>query len=126
MFKLFGLATVLLLLVLPRIDDPDAASLGGRITNENHEAIVGATVSATNVFSQEVEATQSDATGFYKLVRLRQGRYSVFATAEGYGCTSVFNVLLFRGQHTQLDLTLRGPHKKVRAGECTEVVRSTK
>ena len=68
MFKVFGLATVLLLLVLLRIDDPDAASLGGRITNENHEAIVGATVSATNVFSQEVEATQSDATGFYKLV----------------------------------------------------------
>ena len=126
MFKLSGLATVLLLLVVPRIDDPDAASLGGRITNENHEPIVGATVSATNVFSQEVEATQSDATGFYKLAALRQGRYAVFATAEGYGCTSVLNVLLFRGQHTQLDLTLRGPHKKVRVGECTDPVRSTK
>ena len=77
-------------------------------------------------FLRRLQATQSDATGFYKLTPLRQGRYSVFATAEGYGCTSVFNVLLFRGQHTQLDLTLRGPQKKVRTGECTEVVRSTK
>jgi len=124
--KLFGLATVLVLLILPRIDDPDAASLGGRITDENLRAIDGATVSATNVFSREVEVAQSDAAGFYKLGPMRQGRYSVFAKAEGHGCTWVFNVVLFRGQHTQLDLTLRGAQKKVRTGDCTEVVRSTK
>jgi hypothetical protein len=107
MFKVFGLATILLLLILPRIDDPDAASLGGRVTNENQEAIDRATVSATNVFSREVEVTQSDAAGFYKLTALRQGRYSVLAKAEGHGCTWVFNVFVVRGQHTQLDITLR-------------------
>jgi hypothetical protein len=116
-FNLFGLATVLVVLILPRIDDPDAASLGGRITDENQVAIDGATVSATNVFSQEVQVVQSDAAGFYKLTPLRQGRYSVFAKAEGHGCTWVFNVLLYRGQHTQLDLTLRGSQKKVRTGD---------
>ena len=126
MIKLFGLATVLVLLILPRIDDPDAASLGGRITDENLRAIAGATVSATNVFSREVEVAQSDAAGFYKLGPMRQGRYSVFAKAEGHGCTWVFNVVLFRGQRTQLDLTLHGSQKKVRTGDCTEVVRSTK
>ena len=65
MIELFGLATVLVLLILPRIDDPDAASLGGRITDENLRAIAGATVSATNVFSREVQVAQSDAAGFY-------------------------------------------------------------
>jgi hypothetical protein len=124
--KLFALATVLVLLILPRMNDPDAASLGGRVTNENLRAIDGATVSATNVFSREVEIAQSDAAGFYKLGPMRQGRYSVFAKAEGHGCTWVFNVVLFRGQRTQLDLTLRGSPKKARTGDCTEVVRSTK
>jgi len=124
--KLFGLATVLVLLILPRIDDPEEASLGGSITDENLRAIDGATVSATNVFSREVEVAQSDATGYYKLGPMRQGRYSVFAKAEGHGCTWVFNVFLFRGQHTQLDLTLRGSQKKVRTGDCTEALRSKK
>lgn len=126
MIRLFGPATVLFLLILARIDDPDAASLGGRITDESQRAIAGATVSATNVFSRKVEVVQSDAAGFYRLGPMRQGRYSVFAKAEGHGCTWVFNVVLFRGQHTQLDITLRGSQKNGRAGDCTEVVRSTR
>ena len=126
MVKVFGLTAALLVLLLPRIDDPDLASLGGQVTDENQRAIAGATVSATNVFSQEVQVVQSDGTGFYRLSALRQGRYSVFAKADGHGCTWVFNVLLFRGQHTQLDLKLRGSQKKVRTGDWTEAVRSTK
>ena len=126
MTKLIGLGTVLLILVLPRIDHPDAASLGGRITDESLVAIRGATVSATNVFSREVETTQSDADGFYKLIGLQQGRYSVFVKTEDHGCKWVFNVFLFRGQHTQLDLTLAKSQKKVRKDGCTERVRSEK
>jgi hypothetical protein len=124
--KLFGLATVLILFILPRIDDPDAASLGGRVSDENQKAINGVTVSATNVFSQKVDVVRSDAAGLYQFGPLRQGRYSVFAKAEGHACTWVFNVFLFRGQHTSLDITLRGSQKGVRAGDCTEAVRSTR
>jgi hypothetical protein len=125
MVKVFGLTAALLVLLLPRIDDSDLASMGGQVTDENQRPIARATVSATNVFSQDVQVAQSDATAFYRLTALRQGRYSVFAKAEGHGCTWVFNVLLFRGQHTHLDLKLRRSQKEVRAGDCTEAVRST-
>ena len=74
MVKVFGLIAALLDISLPRIDDPDLASLGGQVTDENQRAIAGATVSATNVFSREVQVAQSDATGFYRLTALRQGR----------------------------------------------------
>ena len=126
MIKLFGFATVALLLILPRGDDADAASLGGRITDEDQRPIEGAQVSASNVFSREIEMVQSDAAGYYKLVPLRQGRYSVFVKADGHGCTWVFNILLFRGQHTQLDIVLRRSQKKDQAGDCTKVWRSTR
>jgi protocatechuate 3,4-dioxygenase beta subunit len=125
MSKVFGLTTALLLLMFPRTDHPDAASLGGRVTDENQRAIHGATVSVTNVFSQEVQIVRSDAAGAYRLTGLRQGRYSVFATAEGHVCSWVFDVLLYRGEHTHLDLTLRGSQKKPRTTDCTNAVRST-
>ena len=85
MTKVFGIVAALLLVTLPRDEHPDAASLGGRITDEKQLAITGATISATNGFSREVEFTQSDRDGFYKLVGLRQGRYSVFVKTEDAG-----------------------------------------
>src|SRR4051812_45662336 len=98
-----GIALVLTI-VFARTDDPDAASLGGRITDNNLAAIPSATISVRNVFSADNDYTKSDWAGSFKFNGMRQGRYSVFATAEGYGCTSVFNVFLFRGKRTQLDL----------------------
>jgi Carboxypeptidase regulatory-like domain len=121
--KLLSIGTVLML-ALARTDHADDASLGGRVTDENLVAIASATISARNVFSGEVEYARSDANGLYKLTGLRQGRYSVFAEAEGYGCRWVFNVFLFRGKHTELDLILATCRKAVPSDGCKEWVRS--
>src|SRR5688500_12947616 len=105
MMKLFVIAGIsMLAFVVPGTDHPDEASLGGRVTDENLLAISGATVSAQHVFSGEVEIVLTDSKGLYRFDGLKQGRYSVFGKAEGYGCIWVFNVLLHRGQHTALDL----------------------
>jgi hypothetical protein len=121
MMKLALLVSVaVLLLALPRIDDPDAASLGGRVTDENAAPIAGARISIRNKFSGESAAAKSNTAGLYRITGLRQGRYSVFAQAEGYGCTWVLNVLLFRGKHTNLDLALTDSLKKVPSANCME------
>ena len=125
MMKLLAMSTVLLL-ALVRTDHPDAASLGGRITDENMNPIPSATISARNVFSEEVEYTSSDAKGSYEIIGLRQGRYSVFAKAEGYGCTWVFNVLLYREKRTQVDLILRASRKGFPSEGCKEWIRSSR
>jgi hypothetical protein len=122
MMKLLSIGTVFML-ALARTDHPDDASLGGRVTDENLVPIASATISARNVFSGEVEYARSDATGLYKFTGLRQGRYSVFAEAEGYGCRWVFNVFLFRGKSTELDLILTTCPKEVPSDGATESVR---
>jgi hypothetical protein len=124
MMKLFALASIsMLVLILPRTEHPEAASLGGRVMDENHVAISAATVSVRHAFSGEVEFAQSDAAGLYRVDGLRQGRYSVFGKAEGHGCTWVFNILLYRGQHTTLDLTLPKSRKAEPANNCNEAAR---
>jgi hypothetical protein len=125
MMKLLPMSAVLLL-ALARTDHPDAASMGGRITDENMIAIRSATISARNAFSEEVEYTRSDSNGSYEFIGLRQGRYSVFAKAEGYGCIWVFNVLLYREKRTQLDLILTASREGVPSERCKEWIRSSR
>jgi len=111
MTRLLGASSLLLLLAVARSDDPDMAALRGRIADENNCAIDRATIVAKNVFSRDVWSARSDAAGMYELSGMRQGRYSVFVSAEGYGCKSLFNVLLFRGKNTELDVTLSSANK---------------
>ena len=124
MMKLLSIGAVLVL-TLARIDHPGDASLGGRVTDENLVPIASATISARNVFSDEVEYARSDANGFYKFIGLKQGRYSVFVEAKGYGSKRVFDVFLFRGEHTQLDFVLTTSRKGVPSDRSTESVRGT-
>jgi hypothetical protein len=124
MMKLLSMGTVFVL-ALARIDHPDDASLGGRVTDENLAPIASATISARNLLSGEVEYARSDANGLYKFTGMRQGRYSVFAEAEGYGRRWVFNIFLFRGKYTQLDLVLATCRKGVPSDGCTESGRGT-
>jgi hypothetical protein len=125
MVKTLSVATIsVLLLVVPRTDAPDNASLGGRIADEKGAPIAGARITARNKFSGEFEVSKSDSAGLYRIAQLKQGRYSVYAQAVGYGCTWVLNVLLFRGNHTTLDLVLTDSRKKESSANCTKVPRS--
>jgi hypothetical protein len=127
MIKLFAIASIsMLVLVLPRTDNREDASLGGRVTDENLLTISGATVSARHAFSGEIEIVLSDAAGLYRFEGLKQGRYSMFGKAEGHGCTWVFNILLYRGQHTTLDLKLPKSRKEGRSGDCSEAEKRAK
>ncbi|MGH9632342.1 MAG: carboxypeptidase-like regulatory domain-containing protein [Bryobacteraceae bacterium] len=68
MIKLFSLTSVaMLLLIVPRTDSPDTATLGGFVTGENGAGLAGAEISASNVFSGESEAAKTDASGAQKM-----------------------------------------------------------
>jgi Carboxypeptidase regulatory-like domain len=119
MTKLMWLASVsAFLLILPRNDSPDMASLGGRVTNEDSVPIAGASVSARNRFSGDVAYASSDVDGLYKLTGLKHGRYSAFAAAEGHSRVWVPNVFLYSGQHTSLDFVLTKSQADISADDC--------
>ena len=126
MIKLLSLSTALLLVVLPRTDNPGTASLGGSVFDLSDAPIAGATLSARNKFSGEVEAATSDATGAYELRGLRPGRYSVLAQADGYGCVWSLNVFLYAGKHTRLDFKLTASGTRTWAADCSEDAGSTR
>jgi hypothetical protein len=93
------------LFILPR-SDPNTASMGGYVTDENRTPISAAAVSVRNVFSGQVEVTNTGPTGSYSLTGIKQGRYSAYAEAQGHASVWVFNIILSSGEHRQLDFTL--------------------
>jgi hypothetical protein len=119
MTKLFLVAAIALLLFgAPRAEDPDTGTLEGRVTDGTDAAIPGAKVSVRNNFSGNVAVAMTDTNGFYRLYGLQQGRYSAFATAEGYGCVWVFNVAVYRGESTRLDFVLADAYRRTSASNC--------
>jgi hypothetical protein len=122
---LLAVTVSVFLAAVPRVQHPDGASLGGRVTDEEAVPIPGARISVRSKFSGKVQVVRSNAAGMYRIAGLKQGRYSIFARAESYGSTCVFNVILYRGKHTNLDLVLTDSLKRETSGNCAETIRST-
>ena len=99
-------ALLVLFLALARGEGPNLCSVTGYVSDEGRDSIPGATVSIRSAFSGDVQSTKTDESGMYKLTGLRQGRYSAFATAEGYSSLWVFNVLLHPAEERRLDFVL--------------------
>lgn len=103
--KLISVASLLLaLFILPR--GQETASVSGYVTDEHGSAIPRAVISLRRNFSGEVARAKSGSSGFYRIGDLPQGRYSAFASAEGYGCVWTPSVILFAGTETALDFVM--------------------
>jgi hypothetical protein len=117
--KLITIGAALILALYPRnSSDPESGSIGGRVTDEKLIPIASAALSARNIFSGDVNYVRSDTTGTYRFAELRPGRYSVFAKAEGYGCTWILRVPVFRGKHTELDVVITKSPKGAASDGC--------
>lgn len=123
MWKPAFLCLALATAIVTPMEHPDRASLGGRVTDQAGAPVRGATVSATNTFTQDTVVARTDNEGLYGWKGLRQGRYSLFVSADGYGCLWMFDICLYRGEHTELNLTLRRSRDK-QAGNCVSSQRS--
>ena len=114
----------LLLLVLPGTEQPDAASLGGRVVNDAAAPIAGATISVRNTFTGDTSITTSDPSGVYLFTGVPKGRYSALAIAEGHGCVWAPNIFVYSGKHTKRDFVLPRMKAVGKAETCGEPRRS--
>jgi len=108
----FGVAA-LLLLSAARIERPATASLGGRVTDTTARPLAGVRVELRHPYDGYIAEAKTDAEGNYDINGVHAGRYTVVATAEGYGCIWKPCVLLFEGRRANLDIVFTGLPRKV-------------
>ena len=85
---LFSVAIALLVLVVPARAQFNA-DISGQILDQSGAAIVGATVTATNIDTGIKKTTTTDEEGEYKLPSMDPGRYDIEASHQGFATTKL-------------------------------------
>ena len=113
-------------------------NIAGTVTDPSGAVVVGATVTATNVETGVKTTRPSNSTGFYEILQLLPGRYTLEAVAPGFktfkreGITLqvedrlTINVPLVLGQSTEVvSITAEAPLLRTQDAQTGEVVDNT-
>lgn len=102
-------ALVLLLaaFALPAVAQTNKATLTGTVTDSNGGTVAGASVTITNVETNQERTVTSDENGNYEAPLLDPGNYRVTATAPSFKKTINDNITLQTGARQGLDIVLQ-------------------
>jgi hypothetical protein len=116
---LFASAALLsLLLALPAFSQVNLGRIGGAITDQTGGAIVGATVTVTDIARGVARTLTTDSVGAYAAPNLTPGIYTVHAEFQGFKSVDRQDVNVGVGQDVRIDLSLQ-------PGEQTQTVTVT-
>ena len=93
-------------IAVPTVAQEVSAGITGRITDPSGAAIVGATVTATEVDRRTVWPTATSAEGVYALPRLRAGIYEIKVEAKGFRTAVRAGIRLEINQRARLDIQM--------------------
>src|SRR3954447_20894245 len=82
------------------------ATLNGRVTDATGAGVVGATVTATNVATNETSTTSTLAEGDYTIPLLKPGTYNIRAEAQGFKSALRENIQLFVSDKKTVDFSM--------------------
>src|SRR5437868_4245648 len=82
-------------------------SVTGTVTDQSGAVVPGAQVTVTNEATGLKRQAASDASGFYRVLDLPQGSYSVEVTAGGFKPLKVMGISVVIGQVHAQDLQLQ-------------------
>jgi len=85
----------------------EQGTITGAVKDTSGAVIRGAKVTATNVATNVVSSTVSDANGYYTIPYLAPGTYNVKAEANGFALSSVSGVHITVNLSTSVDLSLK-------------------
>ncbi|HEX8737294.1 MAG TPA: TonB-dependent receptor [Pyrinomonadaceae bacterium] len=86
--------------------DLDDVTISGKVADTNGAAIVGASVTATQIEKNIVRTVVTNEDGVYKIVDLQPGTYKIRATSQGFGAKEHIDIVTIAGQNVQLDFAL--------------------
>lgn len=103
--KTFALMCILLLAGFASAQT-STSSIYGEVTDAQNAAVVGAKVTLTQVATNAVRTTESDATGRYQFMGVPPGKYTLKVEQNGFRTTLNENVELTVNTTTKLSVTL--------------------
>lgn len=86
--------------------DLDDVTISGKVADTNGAAIVGATVTATQIEKNIERTVVTNEDGRYRIIELEPGTYKVKAAMQGFGAKEQIDLLTVAGQNVQLDFSL--------------------
>ncbi len=86
--------------------DLDNVTISGKVADSNNSPIVGASVTATRVNTNEERTVSADDEGRYRIIGLKPGLYKVSAASNGFGTKENTGLETIAGQNVQLDFSL--------------------
>ena len=108
----YVLLSLLLLLVIAiplamRFRPGDTGSIEGFVLDQAGLPIARATIQASNIMHGGVTTASSQFNGFYRIVDLAGGRYSLWVEAKGHTSELIPTVIVEEGQATRKDIQLK-------------------
>ncbi len=101
------LVVAVLFLLVPRAQAQFGSSLSGTVLDSSNAAIPNASVTLTNIATQQTQSATSNATGFYRFSELAPGSYSVVVTAAGFKKNDLEGVVVDAETPRNVDVTLQ-------------------
>jgi len=97
------LLAVLMLITIPALGQTQRGSLRGTITDPNGAVIPGATVTVTNISTNETRTTKTNDEGAYTISSLAAANYRVDVESVGFSRLQITQVVLQVNQEMRLD-----------------------
>ncbi|MDQ3798340.1 MAG: carboxypeptidase regulatory-like domain-containing protein [Acidobacteriota bacterium] len=86
--------------------DLDDVTISGKVADTTGAAILGASITATQIEKNIERTVVTNDEGRYRIVELEPGTYKVRATAPGFGAKEQIDLVTVAGQNVQLDFSL--------------------
>jgi hypothetical protein len=86
--------------------DLDDVTISGKVADTTGAAIVGASVTATQIEKNIERMVVTDEEGRFRFVDLQPGTYKVRATSQGFGAKEHIDIVTIAGQNVNLDFAL--------------------
>lgn len=97
---------VVLVLAISILAQSNTGTITGQVQDANGSVVANATVTLTNVGTNETRTVQTNDEGFYNAPSLSTGIYKITANANGFQETTVSDVRLAVGEKARIDVNL--------------------
>jgi len=100
------IAVVLLLTAAASFAQSNTGTITGQVQDQNGAVVPNATVTVTNLGTNESRNVQTNNEGFYEAASLPTGMYKVLANASGFQAATVTDIRLAVGDRQRVDVKL--------------------